>query len=482
MFRQLLAGPRPWQFGHIYLPGGSVNLGSPEYELAPGSRAPMTGTLVEILSYLWMEDGRLLVLAVSICRIRVVKARQALPYSTADVEVWPDEEEVAAQSSAAMHAVDSCNSSGEMDMSAVMQTIDTAARAAAIAHSQVWHEYELAPLRALVKDEDLSNAVPGEGPRSKEAMFAPPKLLWRSVLASLQGLTVAPGGPPVGQDAFVLLTHQCEGYEAHREIKLLLTEYADRAAEVASLAAELLAHKMLLEPNNAMGSLGLLPDAATKKVNSTGDRGIPAKGISEATQTEIEVAQRSDSSKTAEPSSELKEVLVLERLIWQTLDSIAVLAARAKKVVKEVLLPPAILRLRPTSLNQQQADSPPAQSSDGAASSNEEASSHGSTSSTVSGGNVDVEQSDSPGTDGRGLGSHRQQLTADDLYPPLRRAQRLAYSLATVLQEDFDHAEGRQAILEARTTAARLKLVLEVLLRQRNRLQALAALRVAGEG
>lgn len=41
---------------------------------------------------------------------------------------------------------------------------------------------------------------------------------------------------------------------------------------------------------------------------------------------------------------------------------------------------------------------------------------------------------------------------------------------------------GLQAILEARTTAARLKLVLEVLLRQRNRLQALAALRVAGEG
>lgn len=79
---------------------------------------------------------------------------------------------------------------------------------------QVWHEYELAPLRALVKDEDLSNAVPGEGPRSREAMFAPPKLLWRSVLASLQGLTVAPGGPPVGQDAFVLLTHQCEG-ESH---------------------------------------------------------------------------------------------------------------------------------------------------------------------------------------------------------------------------------------------------------------------------
>ncbi len=71
MFKQLLARPRPWRFGHLYLPGGSINLGGPEYELAPGSRAPLTGTLMEILSYLWMEDGRLLVLAVGICRIRV---------------------------------------------------------------------------------------------------------------------------------------------------------------------------------------------------------------------------------------------------------------------------------------------------------------------------------------------------------------------------------------------------------------------------
>ncbi len=76
---------------------------------------------------------------------------------------------------------------------------------------QVWQKYELSTLRALVKWEDLSNAVPGEGPRSKEAMFAPPKLLWRSLLASVQGLTVAPGGVPVGQDALVLLAHHFVG-------------------------------------------------------------------------------------------------------------------------------------------------------------------------------------------------------------------------------------------------------------------------------
>lgn len=76
---------------------------------------------------------------------------------------------------------------------------------------QVWHEYELAPLRALVKDEDISNVLPGEGARSKEGMFAPPKLLWRSILASLQGIASAGAGQSVGQDAFILLTHQCKG-------------------------------------------------------------------------------------------------------------------------------------------------------------------------------------------------------------------------------------------------------------------------------
>ncbi|KAK9917745.1 hypothetical protein WJX75_007749 [Coccomyxa subellipsoidea] len=286
--------------------------------------------------------------------IRVKKARQALPYSRADVEVWPDEEEVACQRNAAMLAVDACQSSADLDMSAAMQTVETAAVAAAIACSQVWHEYELAPLRALVKDEDLSNAVPGEGVRSKEGMFAPPKLLWRSVLASLQGLTVAQGGPPVGQDSFVLLTHQCEDHNSHWEVDQLLKDFTDRAAETALLAAELLAHRSLLGENDDGGPVGLLQDAP-RTMNTTCERGIRSRGISQATNTEVEAAQRSDRAISTGPSSEIEE-------------------------------------------------------------------------------------------------------------------------------ENFDYAEGRQAILEARTAAARLKLILEVLLEQRNRLQALAALRTAGEG
>jgi hypothetical protein len=82
-------------------------------------------------------------------------------------------------------------------------------------HAQVWQDFELAPLRALVREEDMSNAAPGEGARSssgsggaKSGAFAPPKLLWRSIVASMQGLRFG-GSPAVGQDQYaqLLLPH-----------------------------------------------------------------------------------------------------------------------------------------------------------------------------------------------------------------------------------------------------------------------------------
>jgi len=38
MFERLFRQPRPWQYGHLYLPEGSKNLGNPEFELEPGSK------------------------------------------------------------------------------------------------------------------------------------------------------------------------------------------------------------------------------------------------------------------------------------------------------------------------------------------------------------------------------------------------------------------------------------------------------------
>jgi len=63
-----------------------------------------------------------------------------------------------------------------------------------------------------------------------------------------------------------------------------------------------------------------------------------------------------------------------------------------------------------------------------------------------------------------------------------------AYHIATIHRKNSGKAHVKdvvlnmQAVLEAQTIAARLQLVLEALLKQRNRLQALAALRVAEDG
>lgn len=93
MFESIMAGPRPWRFGHVYLPGGSASLGTPAAaiqscststestdsdatsngtsDLEAGS-APSVGSLMELVSALRCTDGRLLILAYSVGRIQVV--------------------------------------------------------------------------------------------------------------------------------------------------------------------------------------------------------------------------------------------------------------------------------------------------------------------------------------------------------------------------------------------------------------------------
>lgn len=154
------------------------------------------------------------------------------------------------------------------------------------------------------------------------------------------------------------------------------------------------------------------------------------QGVSDATMAEVEAVHRSGLSEDS--SLKLKEVLVLERLIWQALDSIAVLAAKAKKVVREVLLPPAILRLRPADLRRQ----PDCAEEQQAASSAREVSSGMAASASNSSGTFPSQ-------------SVQKDHLEEGLYPSLRRAQRLAYSLATMLPETFDYAEGRQVRISA---------------------------------
>jgi len=115
MFRKLLLQhPRPWYFGHVFLPGGSENLGNPEYflpekeardddpipseeELMRQDKVTLTGTLMQVTDYLEQEDGRLTLIVQGIGRIKILEASQQVPYAIAskikllsDQECWEE--------------------------------------------------------------------------------------------------------------------------------------------------------------------------------------------------------------------------------------------------------------------------------------------------------------------------------------------------------------------------------------------------------
>ena len=48
MFEKIVRGPEPWYFGHVFLPGGTPNLGKKEeYGLTRGSKSAIVGTLMQ---------------------------------------------------------------------------------------------------------------------------------------------------------------------------------------------------------------------------------------------------------------------------------------------------------------------------------------------------------------------------------------------------------------------------------------------------
>lgn len=94
MFDQIMAGPRPWRFGHVYLPGGSEALGTSEAQIIPSQpgqsiasdsgsalprssgggadrvSAPTVGTIMELVAAVKSTDG-LIVLAYGVGRMQV---------------------------------------------------------------------------------------------------------------------------------------------------------------------------------------------------------------------------------------------------------------------------------------------------------------------------------------------------------------------------------------------------------------------------
>ena len=101
MFSKLLGEPGPHYYAHVLLPGGADSLGQPGYELQPGSKAALTGTLMRIVYAQREADSRLAIVVQGLSRCVVVRPTQELPYSRGDVQILPDAESLIA---AARHA------------------------------------------------------------------------------------------------------------------------------------------------------------------------------------------------------------------------------------------------------------------------------------------------------------------------------------------------------------------------------------------
>jgi Lon protease-like protein len=106
MFETIVNRPKPWYFGHLFLPGGSKSLqsGKYEYELknwrddaanvdrSNKSRTSVVGTLMKIADFRRLDDGRLCILVHAMERFVVKDALQNVPYSIANVQILPDYE------------------------------------------------------------------------------------------------------------------------------------------------------------------------------------------------------------------------------------------------------------------------------------------------------------------------------------------------------------------------------------------------------
>ena len=92
MFSKLLAQPPPHYYLHVLLPGGAESLGQEGYELVPGSKASLVGTLVRVAVAQRNPDSTLTLVVQGLCRGVVLGPTQYLPYSRGDVQVCPDSE------------------------------------------------------------------------------------------------------------------------------------------------------------------------------------------------------------------------------------------------------------------------------------------------------------------------------------------------------------------------------------------------------
>ena len=112
MFRKLLLEQEnqqrsTWYFGHVLLPGGSENLGNPDFflptktttenvdDIKVPSQAPVTGTLMQVSDYRELDDGRLALIVQGVCPMEILPSdhHQQVPYAVASqIRLLPDQE------------------------------------------------------------------------------------------------------------------------------------------------------------------------------------------------------------------------------------------------------------------------------------------------------------------------------------------------------------------------------------------------------
>ena len=260
MFERILAGPKPWYFGHVQLPGGTENLGKEGFGLAwrhaslsgarkrretgerPGElpmdvrfdrddddrdqpAAPVVGTLMQIQSFERLKDGGLTLVVQAVERLAVLDAKQEVPYSIATVALLPDDEACAAHEDKARSGVEyylesrartalgnnnqnpfrSSHSNEDGGGTSKCPSreeeflVSTLARAAAVAESERWRAFEFGLYERSAADQD----VPPIAHFDRFALPEKYRTLGTSLELDMHSTSSADHSPPVWSDEWV---------------------------------------------------------------------------------------------------------------------------------------------------------------------------------------------------------------------------------------------------------------------------------------
>lgn len=243
MFESLLAGPRPWLYMHVLLPGGADNLANPEYALpdddgpqaqggGPRSRAPLVGTLMEVVSVERQPDARLAMVAQGLGRAVVVRATQSLPYARADVQLLPDAETLLAAACTSSRWLRQAGTFG----AASAERREQLTLGAVVGENACWQPYENEPA-ALVQGSAPGTVLPPPA-MCKFDVSAAEKAATsaeRAVVAALEAVPAdaAARGPPLLLEALVATSASLEVYDDEEEA------IAEDAAALLSLEIQL---------------------------------------------------------------------------------------------------------------------------------------------------------------------------------------------------------------------------------------------------